>query len=387
MSEDRIEADLNAALAAARRETGLEDLGAPEVLDPLRRFIEQCRLVPFNEAGRSGAQQQLHRWLINRLRIAHDLRCHPEILDEDVSDPIVVLGFPRSGTTMFQRMMSANPEVQSLLMWKVMNPAPFPGEDLTGPVNRIAFAKAVEDHLRAEQPGLFAAHPMIADDAEEDWFLHHLSLQHVSSYILAPSYEYLNYLRGLSRLPTYHYVADILRYLQWQDGGRRGRKWILKSPVHIGNIEEILACHPGAMFVYLMRDFETVVASNCNVTEEFVYKPNFRHYDPRDIGAITLDFWGEEMHRFREARLRLGSALNIVELPYQDVLRDPIRHIRHIFERSGNHLSTAGATSILNWIASNPQGKHGRSEYSLERYGLTGQMVEEKLGSDANGAK
>ncbi|HKY93029.1 MAG TPA: sulfotransferase [Nevskiaceae bacterium] len=361
---------LDRVLQQAERATGLADFGPDDFREPLRVYLDLQRNAPLSPEGRLQQEQLVLRCLVNRLRFARDLARHPEILEEDVGDPIVVLGFPRSGTTVLQRMISADPAMQNLALWRVLNPAPLPGEQPGQPIERIAIARATEDAIRRGNPALFTAHPMIAEEAEEDWFLHHLAFQHVGNVfwcLLSP--EYLRYLRTLPRLPTYRYVADLLRYLQWQDGGRKGRKWVLKTPVHIGCLDEILAVHPRATFVYPQRDFPTVVASFCHALESSV--GTSMAITPRAIGQLTLDFWTAEMARFAQARQRLGDQLNLVQVHYQDLLGDPLRHVRTLYERAGTRLDARGETSIRSWLADNPAGKHGKNVYQLERYGLT----------------
>lgn len=372
-------ADGARALAAARVESGIDREEPEDFRAALDAFYHFARRNTPTPEGFAQLDAMVQRLLINRLRFAEDVARHPEILAENVADPIVVLGFPRSGTTVLQRMMSADPAMQSLKFWRLLNPAPFPGEAAHLPGGRLAFAEAVADAIRIHNPALHAAHPAVADDADEDWNLHHLSFQHVGHiYTGVPDGDYLDYLRSLPRRPSYAYVADLLRYLQWQDGGRRGRKWILKSPVHVGHLEEMLAFHPGATFVYPRRDFKTVVASFCNALEA-AGQP-YMTRSPAAIGRIALEYWVPEMHRFSQARARLGARLKMIEVDYRDLLADPIPHIRAFYLQAGTRLSDEGEAAIRAWIADNPAGKHGINQYSLERYELTEAMVDDAFG-------
>ncbi|MDB5970124.1 MAG: hypothetical protein JWQ90_2574 [Hydrocarboniphaga sp.] len=371
--------DLELALGDARRKTNLSDFGPEDFREPLAVYLRLMRASRMTREGREAQRQLIQRCLVNRLRFADDLSRHPEIRDEDVSDPIVVLGFPRSGTTVLQRMISADPAMQSLRFWRTLNPAPFPGESIGQPVGRVAAAEAVENAIRTYNPALFAAHPTIANDAEEDWFLHHLAFQHVGNVfagLVAP--EYLAYLRSLPRLPTYRYVADLLRYLQWQDGGKRGRRWVLKSPVHIGCLDELLSVHPRATLIYPRRDFRTVMASFCHALESSL--GSSMEIGPAEIGSIALDFWQVEMLGFHRTRRRLGSHLNLVEVEYRDLLADPIHHIGQFYRRAGTELTAEGAAAIRAWIADNPADKHGKNVYTLERYGLSPEQVDAAFG-------
>ena len=371
-----ITSTLDAALGEARRSTGLSDFGPADFIEPLRVYLDLQDKVPLLPAAREQLDAYIQRCLVNRLRFARDVKSHPEILDEDVSDPIVVLGFPRSGTTVLQRMIAADPAMQNLALWRVLNPAPLPNEVAGEPTERLAIARATEEAVRTHNPALFAAHPMIADDAEEDWFLHHLTFQHVGNvFWCLQSSEYLDYLRTLPRLPGYRYVANLLRYLQWQDGGKRRRKWVLKSPVHIGCIDEILEVHPDATFIYPQREFTTVVASFCHALEASVATSGSSFITPHEIGQLTVNYWTAELERFEQSRRRLGNRLNLMKIHYQELLSDPVRHLYEVYARAGTQLDSHGEQAIRRWLADNPAGKHGKNVYKLERYGLTAATV------------
>ena len=363
----------------ASTEAGLNDFGPYPFITPLNELFRDIEDTNITEAGREILRQNVHRFLVNRLRFTDDLKHHPEISQEQVDDPIVVLGFPRSGTTVLQRLMSADPAMQRLEFWRVYNPAPFPNEPPGNPAGRIAVVQALEDAIRAHNPALFSVHQFKAREAEEDWLLHQMSFQHPCNFVMGlASQNYVDYTRTLPREPSYEFVADLLRYLQWQDGGRRGRRWILKAPGHIGCIDALLAAHPNATFVYPRRDFRTVVSSFCYSFETF--NGDALRVPPETLGEIAMNFWGHEMGRFYESRQRLGTRLRMKEIDYRELMRDPITLIREVYELAGTKLSATGEAAMRSWLAENPAGKHGTNQYGLERYGLTEAAVEEVFG-------
>ncbi len=91
--------DIDDLMAEASAATGLDDYGGAPFREPMSRFLEcamtEAHLTP---EGLAGLQMDANRWLVNRLRLQNDLNEHPEILDEDVTDPIVIVGVPRTGT-------------------------------------------------------------------------------------------------------------------------------------------------------------------------------------------------------------------------------------------------------------------------------------------------
>ena len=116
-------------MAAAEQATGLSDFGDTQFLEGLEilvsGFNKEAKLSPLGEELAFGG---LLNSLINRLRYVRDVHAHPEILQEKIDKPIVVLGLPRTGTTKLQRVLSAAPQTQGMIYWKMMNPAPFPSE-------------------------------------------------------------------------------------------------------------------------------------------------------------------------------------------------------------------------------------------------------------------
>ena len=111
--EIRRELDAEQFVATARKITGLSDFGTEAWREPLNKLLDcAAHDVGFHAQGLEAFKADMVRTLVNRLRMEKDIRQHPEILDEDVSDPIIIIGLPRSGTTKMHKMLSAPDNVQ-----------------------------------------------------------------------------------------------------------------------------------------------------------------------------------------------------------------------------------------------------------------------------------
>ncbi len=90
--------DADKLLSDALQISGLSDFGDERFIFALRRMTE-CYIqdVQVDHQGLRLVCGTIVRQLVNRARFEADLKAHPEIRDEDVSDPIVILGMPRSG--------------------------------------------------------------------------------------------------------------------------------------------------------------------------------------------------------------------------------------------------------------------------------------------------
>ena len=51
---------------------------------------------------------------------------HPEIGDEEVEGPLVIIGLPRTGTTALSNLLAADPQIRSVRLWESSDPVPPP---------------------------------------------------------------------------------------------------------------------------------------------------------------------------------------------------------------------------------------------------------------------
>jgi hypothetical protein len=84
-------------LEQARQDTGLSDFGDLSFQEGLRVYVDALnREARLNRLGMITARTEIVRVLSNRLRFARDLERHPEILEEELERPIVILGLART---------------------------------------------------------------------------------------------------------------------------------------------------------------------------------------------------------------------------------------------------------------------------------------------------
>ncbi|HVW31274.1 MAG TPA: sulfotransferase [Acidimicrobiia bacterium] len=373
--------DLESLVASARASAGFTDLGDDRFLEPLARFLEALvKEANLNEAGLMSWQLTIETALVNRLRMTHDVTEHPEILAEDVSAPIVILGLPRTGTTKLQRMMSAVPEVQSLLTWRLMNPAPFPGPVSPGePDPRIAVAQAYEHMIRAMAPDLAAGHSIEAEQPEEETFLMETGYESIILGIRVPVPHFMSWLWSRTPRAMYDHLRMQLQYLQWQDGGRRGRPWIMKSPLHLPNFELLVDTFPGATFLHCHRDPAACIPSMARLSEAYRGTQS-DIIDTDEIGRTQLELWSEALTRYLGQRAGLAGRVEILDVGYRSVVADAMAVITEVFGRAGIPLNAEGRARMEAYATENPQGRFGRFDYSLERFGLTEADIQQRFG-------
>jgi len=85
--------DPEALMAAACERTGLSDFGDDDFREPLAvlcRSLEEE--APLSADGRIGQRERVITSLANRLKLFGWVARHPEILEEDIGDPVVIAG-------------------------------------------------------------------------------------------------------------------------------------------------------------------------------------------------------------------------------------------------------------------------------------------------------
>lgn len=368
--------DAEKLLAAAQKKTGLSDFGDPAGHEPLEVLCESIdREARLHTLGRSIMRGRLIATIANRLRIEALYREHPEIEQIPIRRPIVIAGLQRSGTTLLQRLIAADPRARSLASWEALAPAPLPGEGRTGSDKRRRDAWLAENGARTIYPEFFAIHPIEADSPEEDVLVLDLAFMSQSAEAILSVPTYAAWLERQDNLPAYRYFARALKALLWQ---RPGGFWVLKTPHHMEYMKELLATFPDAVVVQTHRDPTTTTASFCSMVAHgrAIFSDQV---DPREIGRQ----WLRKVRRMVDHSLAVrdgGRADSFVDVSYYDLLEDPLGEVRRIYAKAGLELAPAAEAAMRGVLDRDKQHRYGRHVYRCRDFGLSPALVEEALG-------
>ena len=115
----------------------------------------------------SRSRRPLVAALVNRLKVVDWAKQHPEVTEERIEAPVVVIGMFRAGTTFLSNLLDADPANRALLGWESQDsvPPPLPGRAQTGP--RVDAAQGGVDMLEMLNPAISAIHHEAAADPTE----------------------------------------------------------------------------------------------------------------------------------------------------------------------------------------------------------------------------
>lgn len=373
-------------LADARQQSGLSYFGDERFIVALRKMTE-CYIqdVQVDANGLGLVRETIVRQLVNRARFEADLKAHPEIMEEDVSDPIVILGMPRSGTTKTHRMLGVDTNLLKTYMWQLVNPAPFPGWDGTGRDPRIAAARVGDPLIQASDDNaeLRAGHHYGEEEVQSDlWLLALTFNDNFFSSWRPPSPSYYHYMIDRtypSERDNFEYAAGLYRYLQWQQGGRNGRRWLFKNESLLGYVDEFIKAHPKATFLHLHRDPLSSIPSLIKLGTEFS-RPYLADIEARDVIHTLVDRFSYYAQRYMAIRDKHDLGDRIMDVQYEQIRSNPMPVFREAYERAGHVLTPESEQLMIDYERANEQGKHGAHKYALEDFGLTERVIDQYFG-------
>ncbi|SFU59242.1 sulfotransferase family protein [Pseudoduganella namucuonensis] len=369
-----------ALMAAAREQTGLERFGDECFLPGLRALLASLTTeAPLNAFGRLHVQQSTIGFLKNRLWANACFEAHPEILEREITAPIIIVGPHRSGTTRMQRMMSADSRLSHLRTWEGFNFGPRPELPELGRAER---RQEVKDFLGAADllyPGALVGHPMDADWAEEELHLLDSSWCGFSPLGLYSGIDsYYEWFMKADKTAAYEYMVQLIKLISWSRGEPEGKRWVLKNPQHMLNLDTLLKVFPDAKIVFTHRDPLKTVASVMSLMWHFAVQ----HTDANCRGPVRdlwLDFCEQAARRCIQQR-ELVPAGQQLDIYYEEMNADWRTAMRRVYDFAGLPWSAEAEQAMAAWLArSESDNLHGGHRYSLEDFGITEQEVDARM--------
>ena len=361
----------------AEAATGLSDWGGEVFRKPLEVLVGDLNTeAQLHDLGARRAHRRLSETLKQRLKLTQDRKRFPAIAEEQVEAPVIVAGLPRSGTTFFHNLLSADPDNRSPATWEIMYPSPPPQAKSYGDDPRIAAAQAALGYEGFTEPQLQAVHPFDARRPEECNFIWELSLLTVNymAWWNAPNYAQLFY--ATDPVLIYEEQKKVLQHLQHRF---RRRRWVLKSPAHNPWLEQFFTVFPDARVVQCHRDPAKIIASlSKNLA---IWRRVFSDHVP--AGAFgMLEIQAEGLAKVAKVRAQPQWRDRFFDAHYLTVQADPLGELARCYGQFGVDLSPERRSVIEAWLDRDRAGhaKGPRHTYQLDDYGLDHAAIDRALG-------
>lgn len=357
-----------ALMDQARAESGLDDFGPTDFVERLDVYCTALR----EEAGLSALgwfnnHSQLVKTLKNRLQIEALVAREPQILDLEITAPVVICGLPRTGTTHLHNLISADPAMRSLPYWESLEPVPADSERVApgAPDPRVERCQTGLDFMHAAMPLFDRMHEMTVDHVHEEiqLLMIDLSTMLMETSVLVPSWA--AYYAEHDQTSSYRYMRKVLQCCQHLRGGER---WVLKSPQHLEQFPVLVDVFPDATFVVTHRDPVAVTASMTTMVN-YGARMSVAHPDPLVFGA----YWGARLERMLRACTRDRDVLpehRSIDMRFDEFMADEFAMVERIYDLAGQPTTEAGRAAMDRFVAEHPRGRHGTVAYDITQFGL-----------------
>ena len=357
--------DVLAIEESAIKAAGSSDFGNDSYREPLERIVramnDEANLSTF---GRIAVRNMISSQLTNRIRLQEWTKANPQAAEEEITRPWIILGLPRTGTSILSSLLGLDPMVRPLRQWEARTIVPPATLATMHDDPRIAEAEKTMDGLRKLNPAVLAMHPFGAMLAEECIPLMMLDLRclGMETQALVPSYG--NWLENCDMRPAYVQHKKALQALQT---AQPTEAWSLKTPNHLWCIETLLEFYPDARLIWTHRDPGPVTTSvsSLNSTMQSTFA---REVDHQAVGA---NWKGKLKHAIRkgmeyDAKTKDGWCVHV---QYSEMMRDPLATMRKIYAHFDEEPSRLHERRIETWLREKPQTEHGKHVYDPKDFG------------------
>jgi hypothetical protein len=352
---------------AAVKQAGSDDLGSDSFREPLDVFLRSCGTeAELTTFGRILITKMLSAALANRIDLHRWALEHPAIQKETIDSPWIIVGLPRTGTSVLSMLLGLDPMGRPLRQWEAAHLIPPSTLEEAEEDPRIAQTAKELDGLMKLNPPLKAMHPFGATLAQECVSLFMYDVRTLALETQAHVPTYARWLEQADMAPAYAQHKLALQALQSTQPTER---WILKTPNHLWHLEALLAAYPDARIIWTHRDPGPVVTSLASLANAG-QRPLTSRSDPRP----TAEEWK------RKCAFALGSAVAFdldagdgwcQHLHYGDLMADPIAAVRSLYRKFGDEVSDLHARRMEVFLEQRPKDAFGHHRYDPADFGWT----------------
>lgn len=358
--------DARSLIEAATARTGLDDFGDDDWREPFEVLVRSLDTeANLHLMGRLMTRSDLLITLEARLRIEAMYTRHPEIDEQVITKPLVIIGQGRSGTSMLLNALVEDPAMGTVRNWEALFPCPPPESATYTTDDRIARADGLTTQWNRVAPTIESMHEFSGSVPTESIHVHCTSFRSPAWFDLmgqVPSYA--QYMADQDPADAYHYEKRVLKLLQWRNPRRT---WVMKSPYTLTHLPSVLDAYPDAGFIWTHRDPVKALASVVSLIGTLHWMrsdvpfqgDSLAQFTNSDLAAAMMS---QPIRWLQEGKL---SASQLCNVQYQDLVKDPMAAIENIYEFFGLPFSLEGRQAISNHLQNNARSNRPAHTYDI----------------------
>ena len=357
--------DREKILNNAFKKTGYKNFGNEKYIEVLDRLIDNINKVDITPLSKYFLNFIARKTAMNRLYIENYIEKHPEIEDIPIESPVFIVGFPRTGTTLLQNVLSSGYGYRSLYLWELATPYPLHDDKKKDKKMRIAKIDMALKILKRAVPEMKSIHDIRVNTKEECWILLANSLYITHADIGSGLTEWNDWLIKMDRTWVF---KEYKRQLQIQAHNMPTEKYVLKCPSHLFNLKPIMKIFPDACIVWTHRNPINSIASTSSLMS-LARKFFLGYVNQKQVGEMVEN----RFHSIVMDAIKLREKTNnnqFYDTNFETLVKNisqSVKNIRNHFELPHNKTHDKAVQDFLNEPRKDKPGKH---RYSPKQFGL-----------------
>ncbi|MEW9856560.1 sulfotransferase family protein [Novosphingobium sp. M1R2S20] len=350
-------------------QTGSDDFGSRDYLPGLKVLLQSMDYDPqFSEGGRALAWSMVVDVLRGRNEAVRSMKDSPGFEARPILSPVVITGVPRTGTTALHRLMAVDQRFQGLQTWLLDSPMPRPPIETWSDYPQFRRTAAQLEAQYAAAPEHRAAHHRAAEEVHEDCMV--LRQSFVSNLWCsgwsAPTYD--AWRQAQSEADAYRHLYRCIQLIGSNDPDKR---WLLKNPGHIENLDLLFAIFPDAKVIQTHRDPAKALASLVSLLMQLHPLMEDGRADQR--GAIMMRRETAKWARAvtKAERVRQDHPGKVLDVIHTDFHADPMGVLERIYAFIAMDIPDDLRPALARRIEDKPELAHGAHRYSIADYDMT----------------
>lgn len=354
--------------SARKRAGGLTDFGDDAFRAPMAKILESANRAGLSPLAKVIVRQTYVEAATTRLRLTQLRKEDLSLGAVAIDRPIFVVGFPRTGTTVLQNLLSLDSRRRALQFWELTRPMPELADPVADSQQRLRTTDQMLRVAYIASPEMRAVHEVKSTTPEECWPLFCPSFSVLNWDLGSGQAAYGDWLMDWDMVVAYREYRQLLQLLAHQ---RPAEHLVLKCPEHLWFLDALLAVFPDAAVVWTHRDPFKSTASYCSLIS-MQWRTMYGAFDPRDVGEHIVERFHQGVTRAMAVRDRVGDD-RFFDVNFSKLIADEQSTLDGITEKFGYRRCDPEA--VKRWLDTKRGDARGKHKYDAARYGLEREAI------------
>ena len=371
-TQQKIDGDPKNCVAGYKTEAWMKNL------EVLLQSINEEAITYLSPFGQFAIREVIINILVTQARIVTLVRNNPEILEEKIEAPIVILGPPRTMTSHLQAILSKHSDTEYLSFLDGNFPLEPENIDpefiLTSADSRVYETQQQLKFFNYICP-LFGYMFRFDKDTphntiQEDIFIQQLVFASpiFETQMYIPTYSNMFHKQDLTS--TYRFLKMTQKVMQYQRRkrlGQIGKYWLMKTPEHAGFIQNLITVYPDAQIILTSRDPISIIKSFAPMMT-YVFSFWNNKIDPERVASYQIDILETRLRNLVK-QIDLVPKSQLLHIKFPDFVNDSMAITRKVCEFTGLNLTADNVNKMEQYINNSPRDGAMRFKYMIESFG------------------